>query len=459
MPSFASFMTLNGWDAGELQVPADLPALIETDSRKIQAGQWYVPIIGDSHDGHVFIESASKAGASGFLYARSHAGKLAPDLLKKGIAVDDTYKAVQALASWWRSEHADCLVVGITGSSGKTSVKELCAETLSSIAPTLKTVGSLNNELGVPLTLLKLNSTHRFAVIEMGARHRGDIAFLTQIVKQSVGVLLNVGSAHVGEFGSPEKILEAKMEIAAAPQAVYFRDDSRIHDAMAEQSRQTYSFGRTSFADVQVVNDTCDTEGRLHLTLKIKGAEKSLVLPYYHEMFGLNVASVLAIALSLGLNAEDCFEGLKAYTGIKGRFQVHRLGEFTLIDDAYNANPHSMKAGLETVRKAFPDKRKIIILGDMRELGEETEAAHREIGLYCAEMLKPDALITIGESSLWLSEEAKVHGIDPRKLRHYSKVEDILPELDQLCRRGELLYVKASNSLKLSKIVDQLLAK
>ncbi|MES2745735.1 MAG: UDP-N-acetylmuramoyl-tripeptide--D-alanyl-D-alanine ligase [Bdellovibrionota bacterium] len=462
MHSFASFMSQSGWDAGDdhrsFKNPETFPGLIETDSRKVKAGQWFVPIVGENHDGHAFIESALSAGAAGFLYARSHAKDLSEASRKKGIAVEDTYKAVQDLARWWRAQHKTCQVIGITGSSGKTSVKELCAETLASLAPTLKTVGSLNNELGVPLTLLKLTSDHRYAVIEMGARHKGDIAFLSDIVKQDVGVLINVGTAHVGEFGSPEKILEAKMEIAVAPSTVYFRDDVRIHEAMVKVHKKSFSFGRSPFADVQVIDDSCDSEGRLSLSLKIKGAEKKLVLPYFHEVYGLNVASVLSIALSLGLAPEDCFEGLKAYNGIKGRFQVHRLGGFTLIDDAYNANPQSMRAGLETVRKAFPDKKKVIVLGDMRELGDQTEAAHRDIGTYCAEILKPDELITVGESSLHLSNAALAAGFSKAKIHHFSRVEDVLPKLDELSKRGDLLYVKASNSLKLSKIVDQLLA-
>jgi UDP-N-acetylmuramoyl-tripeptide--D-alanyl-D-alanine ligase len=462
VPSFESFMGAAGWEAGDGHLDrkhlATLPGLIETDSRKVKTGQWFVPIVGEQHDGHTFIESALGAGAVGFLYARSHASRLPASIRRKGIAVDDTYQAVQDLARWWRAQHKDCQVVGITGSSGKTSVKELCAEVLASLAPTLKTVGSLNNELGVPLTLLKLHADHRYAVIEMGARHKGDIAFLGDIVRQDVGVLINVGSAHIGEFGGPEKILEAKMEIASAPTTVYFRDDVRIHEAMIRSSKKSYSFGRSHFGDVQVIDDRCDAEGRLELLLKIKGVDKRLVLPYYHEVHGLNVACVLTIALSLGLKPEDCFEALKAFNGIKGRFQVHRLNGLTLIDDAYNANPQSMQAGLETVRKAFPHKKKVIVLGDMRELGEETESAHREIGAYCAKTLQPDMLITVGESSQHLANAAREGGLAQAKVHHYVRVEDVLADLDDLVDRGDLLYVKASNSLRLSKIVDQLLA-
>lgn len=455
----ASFISSHGWDTKNLKVPESLPSLIQTDSRNAGPGQWFVPIIGENHDGHDFIEKACEMGAEGFLYARSHASKIKAPLLARGIAVDDTFKALQDLAQWWRAQQSSCKVIGITGSSGKTSVKELCAEMLKSLAPTLKTVGSLNNELGVPLTLLQLKKEHKFAVIEMGARHQGDIAFLTQIVQQTVGVLINVGSAHVGEFGGREQVLAAKMEIAAADSSVYFRDDERIHAAMKSKSKKSLSFGRHPEADVRIISDSCDDQGQLQLRLMIVGQTKSFVLPYFHEVYGLNVACVLTIALSLSLPIDACIEGLKTYNGIKGRFQIHRLPAYTLIDDAYNANPQSMHAGLETLRKAFPKQRKILILGDMRELGEETEHAHREIGSYCAKDIKPELLITVGESSQWTHEAALHQGLSPERLEHYANVEEVLPKLKSIVGRGDLLYVKASNSLKLFKIIDTLLAK
>ncbi len=459
MPTLSAFMKDKGWDAKNLAFPSDFPSLIETDSRKIVRGQWFVPIVGENFDGHTFIDAAMNSGAEGFLYSRNKEHLISKAALPSGVAVDDTFKAVQDLAQWWRAEHNNCQVIGITGSSGNTSVKELCSEMLATLAPTLKTVGSLNNELGVPLTLLKMNDTHRFAVIEMGARHKGDIAFLSKIVQQDVGVLLNVGSAHIGEFGGAEKILEAKMEIAAAPKTVSFRDDERIVKAMLAVKKANTSFGRSDSADVQVLSDHCDSKGQIHLHLKIRGIEKNLVLPYYHDVYGINVATVIAIGLALGLKAEDCFEGLKAFTGVKGRFHVHRLPDLCLIDDAYNANPHSMKAGLETVRKAFQGQRRVIILGDMRELGDATVSAHQEIGQFVAESIHPAVLLAVGASSRDLADSALKSGMNSQSVCHFENVEALLPKLPNLLEKGDLVYVKASNSLKLSKIIDQLLAR
>lgn len=451
----APFLNSHGWKSAGILVPDDLPRLIQTDSRKVAAGQWFVPIVGENHDGHDYIRSALEKGASGFLYAKPY--KPDADIQARGVAVADTMQALQDLAAWWRQQQKQCRIVGITGSSGKTSVKELTAAMLEAVGPSLKTEGSFNNELGVPLTLFRLNAMHRFAVIEMGARHKGDISFLSRIVQQDVGTLINVGTAHIGEFGGAEKILEAKMEIAIAPRTVYLRDDERIHKAMsALPKKDSISFGYHAEADVRVLSAVCDTEGHTHLELSVCGGKRSLDLPYYHQSHALNVAAAISIGLSFGLSVEACEPGLQNFSGVKGRFRVHRQGGFTLVDDAYNANPQSMRAGLDTIRAAFPTAKKVLVLGDMRELGQETEKAHREIGAFCATSIKPELLVTVGESSRWLQEEARKAGIAADRTLHFSDVEALLKELDGIRKRGDLLYVKASNSLRLSKIIDML---
>lgn len=452
----ASFMNSHAWISAGVAVPEDLPRLIQTDSRKVTPGQWFVPIVGANHDGHDYIRSALEKGASGFLHAASY--KPDADIRARGVAVSDTMKALQDLAAWWRQNMQQCRIVGITGSSGKTSVKELCAAMLEAIGPTLKTEGSFNNELGVPLTLFRLTPGHRFAVIEMGARHKGDIDFLSRIVQQNVGTLINVGTAHVGEFGGTDKILEAKMEIAVAPRNVYLRDDERIHKAMAALgNKDNLSFGCHPEADVRVLSALCDDSGRTHLELSVCGKKRLLDLPYYHQSHALNVAAAITIGLSFGLSVEACEPGLQNFSGVKGRFRVHRQGGFTLVDDAYNANPQSMRAGLDTIRAAFPSAKKVLVLGDMRELGSETEKAHREIGAFCATSIKPELLVTVGDSSRWLQEEARKAGIAAERTLHFNDVDALLAELDGIRKRGDLLYVKASNSLKLSKIIDMLL--
>ncbi len=449
-----------GWRTGRLDVPDDLPRLIQTDSRKISAGQWFVPIIGENFDGHSFIDEVIQKGAAGFFFATQQAERISLDLRRFGIEVDNTTLALQALGRWWRSRHPSCRVVGITGSSGKTSVKELLFFMLEAVGPALKTEGSLNNELGVPLTLCQIQEQHQFAVIEMGARHKGDIAFLGQMVQQDVGVLLNVGTAHIGEFGSAEKILETKMEIAQANHCVYFRDDERIHKAMrALPGKILTTFGTHSAADVRILSTAVSPHGHLLLELSILGKTSRLDLPYFHESYATNVATVIAIGQSLGLSLDACLTGLQAFSGVKGRFKVHALPNMVLIDDAYNANPQSMRAGLQTVESAYRDYQKVLILGDMKELGDTAEEAHRAIGQYCAEQIHPLRLITVGSMGRWIADSALKSGMKPNQLASYDEVSQVLPHLQEICDKAQLLYVKASNSLRLSKIIDSFLSK
>lgn len=449
-----------GWRTDLKDLPENLPQLVHTDSRSLSPGQWFVPLVGERFDAHSFIPEALAKGAKGFLYARAQRDSIDPTLRARGVEVEDTTRALQELGRWWRKTQKECKLIGITGSSGKTSVKELAYAMLQAVGPTLKTEGSLNNELGVPLTLCRLSREHRFGVIEMGARHKGDIAFLSEIVSQDVGTLLNVGTAHIGEFGGAEKILEAKMEIASAPLCVYFRDDDRIHRSMRKlRGKNFFSFGRHAESDVRILQEYLDTDGHLHIELSFLGKTQRVNLPYYHQSHPINVASVLAIGASLGLTLEACLPGLQNFRGIRGRFQVHDRLNFVVIDDAYNANPQSMQAGLETVSRAYPSRKKVLILGDMKELGDISEEAHRAIGSYCATAVKPFRLITVGAMGAWIGAGARDSGFASNRLSSYGDVESLLPHLPEICQDAQLLYVKASNSLKLSKIIDAILSK
>ncbi len=446
-----------GWRTERESLPFDLPNRVSSDSRRIEAGQWFMPIRGANFDGHNFIQAAVDKGAIGFFYESRLRDQLKPELRRLGIEVEDTTKALQDLARWWR-QAIGCKVVGITGSSGKTTVKEMAAAMLHSIAPTLKTEGSLNNELGTPLTLCRLTPLHRFAVIEMGARHKGDIEFLSRIVLQDIGVLLNVGSAHVGEFGGPLKILEAKMEIAVAPKAVYFKDDSRIEEAMKSlKNKALVSFGRDADADVRLLDTELDGSGKVRIHFSIRGQKHTIESNFYHSSFPINAATCLAIGLALNLDPKDCVAGLQSFHGVKGRFKVHALRDQLLIDDCYNANPESMKAGLSTLREAYRNRKTYLILGDMLELGDSSESAHRAVGAYCAQEIKPAKLITVGPMSRWMAEEAIRSGLPADRVEQFANVDQVIAQLPAFWPDAELLYVKASNGLRLSKIIDTLI--
>jgi len=446
-----------GWRTERESIPFDLPNRVSSDSRRIEAGQWFMPIRGENFDGHDFIQAAVSKGAAGFFYESRLRDQLAPELRMLGVEVSDTTKALQDLARWWRQE-IGCKLVGITGSSGKTTVKEMAAAMLHSIAPTLKTEGSLNNELGTPLTLCRLTPLHRFAVIEMGARHKGDIEFLSKIALQDIGVLLNVGTAHVGEFGGPLKILEAKMEIAMAPIAVYYQDDPRIDEAMKVLKNKTLvTFGRDPSADVRLLETELDGRGWVRLNFSIRGQKQTIDSHYYHSSFPINAATCLAIGLALNLDLTACAAGLRSFHGVKGRFKVHALRDQLLIDDSYNANPESMKAGLRTLREAYANRKTCLILGDMLELGDSSESAHRAIGAFCAKEIKPARLLTVGPMARWMADEAIKSGLAADRIEQFANVDQVIAQLPAFWPDAELLYVKASNGLRLSKIIDTLL--
>ncbi len=446
-----------GWQTERQSVPVDLANHISSDSRRLENGEWFLPIRGLNFDGHNFIPMAMEKGAAGFFFDSKARLTLPAELLVHGIEVPDTTLALQDLARWWRRKMG-CKVIGITGSSGKTTVKELTAIMLQSIAPTLKTEGSMNNEIGTPLTLCRLKPEHRFAVIEMGARHKGNIAFLSQIVEQDIGVLLNVGSAHVGEFGGPLKILEAKMEITQAKTAVYFSDDERIDRAMQGLiGKKLIRFGRNPGSDVRLLKTEFDGRGKVSIGYQIQGKTVEVHSTFFHSSFPINVAACLAIGLALDLDLGACAQGLGHFSGIKGRFKVHQIKDQLLIDDSYNANPESMKAGLETLQQAYAGRKTTLVLGDMLELGDSSEAAHRSVGAFCGTTMKPERLITVGPMSAWIAEEAIKSGMSRQQVLQFTEVDPLIAQLPSFWPDTELLYVKASNGLRLSKIVDSLL--
>ncbi len=441
-------------------IPDNLPNLIHTDSRSLVKGQWFLPIAGANFDGHDYIDDVLSKGAAGFFYSESNRGKISHLNLDRGIPVNDTVEALQSIARCWRSRFKNLKVIGITGSSGKTTLKELCSLMLKGFGPTLKTEGSLNNELGVPLTLCRLTPSDQYAVIEMGARHVGDIDFLSGIADQDLGVLANVGNAHIGEFGSAENILKAKMEIARASTCVYPRDDARIHQAMScLKNRKLVSFGHHPESIIQIVEQRFRRSGGISLKVKIDDKVFEQDFSYFHDSFSINVACALAVAYGLNLDLRKALEKLTEFAGLKGRFQIHKLGDLTLIDDAYNANPLSMLAGLETLRKAYDGVGKTIILGDMNELGDSSEQSHRSVGVACQKFFPEDRLVTIGKQARWIAEAAIQSGMNENLIDCYPDVDALLPVLSSKIKGTQLLYVKASNSLKLNKIIDTLLSR
>ena len=386
-----------GDGAGSVTVTA--PAVL--DGRKAEPGGLFVAFAGENADGHDYVDQAAAAGAVAVLGSR-------PTSLPT-VVVADTQAALQALAAHVvRRLRSGLTVVAITGSQGKTGTKDLIAAVLSSAAPTVATFGSLNNELGVPLTMLRAGADTRFLVLEMGARHVGDLAALTRLVEPDVAVVLNVGRAHIGEFGSRGAISRAKGELvrglAPGGTAVLNADDPRVSAMRSHTDGPVLTFGRSAGADVQVLYRVLDQRGRPTFTLQTADASAVVALPLVGAHQALNASAAAAAGLAAGVPLAAAAKALATASLSKWRMELRDLADGgTLLNDSYNANPDSTRAALDALA-AIQARRRIAVLGEMRELGDHGPAEHRAIGRYAAS--RADLVVTVGDAARPIADGA-----------------------------------------------------
>ncbi|TYC59535.1 UDP-N-acetylmuramoyl-tripeptide--D-alanyl-D-alanine ligase [Marinobacter sp. BW6] len=367
---------------------------VSTDTRTLEQGQLFVALRGENFDGHRFLQQALDKGAVGLVVDTSESSVDLPQLV-----VEDTLAALARLAAGNREE-SKAGILAITGSSGKTTVKEMCAAILSQMGKTLSTKGNLNNHIGVPLTLLGLSPEHQYGVIELGASGLGEIAHTVALAKPRVAILTNAGEAHLEGFGSYENIVQAKGEIidgvAADGLMVLNRDDPAFGQWQKRAgARRVAGVSRLGAeADYHAV---IDSQGAGTKTILVSGpdgwqCQVALGLEGDHNI--TNMLLAIAATRELGASDQAIVDGLASVAPVKGRLQVLKLSpELTLIDDSYNANPSSMKAALGVL--AGREGQKIAVLGAMAELGAEARALHREVG-ECAREHGIDRLITVG---------------------------------------------------------------
>ena len=426
---------------------------VGADSRNIRHSQLFVALKGENFDGHSFANQAIAHGAAGVLVAD---GTLS---VEPALLVQDTYKALGELAAYWRSKFTMPLAA-ITGSNGKTTVKEMLASILRAAAhnpdQVLATEGNLNNHIGLPLTLLKLRAQHRYAVAEMGMNHTGEISYLSKIGKPNVALINNAGSAHVGELGSFEAIAKAKGEIfdglAADGIAVINADDNfaPLWKTLAARHK-TITFGLKNKADVSATYYQLQASASLLDIATPQGAIKvHLPTPGLHNV--LNALAATAAAQAMGAPLAAIATGLENYTGVKGRLQpLAGLNGALVIDDSYNANPMSMKAAID-VLMAKPGK-KILVLGDMGELGENAAELHAEIGAY-AQAAGVDALLTLGNLS-----ESMTKVFDAEKdtrAKHYLSVSALTADLIKQMQPDTTVLVKGSRFMAMERVVNEI---
>jgi UDP-N-acetylmuramoyl-tripeptide--D-alanyl-D-alanine ligase len=420
---------------------------VSTDSRTIRPGDLFIALRGEKFDGGAFAVQALRQGAAGVVLEPAQAPEV-----ENAIRVDDTRLALGKLAAAWRARFR-LPVVAITGSNGKTTVKEMLASILraetGSDAAVLHTEGNLNNDIGLPLMLLRLNGMHQFAVLEMGMNHAGEIDYLTRLARPGVAVVSNAMTAHIGFLGSVEAIARAKGEIfnglSNAGIAVLNADDPHawIWREM-NAKRCVIDFGLRQAASVRGQFEPSDFGSALTLTLPNATLDIALQVPGEHNV--MNALAAAAAALALDVSHRSIVSGLNGFAGVKGRLQrTAALHGSTFIDDTYNANPDSVKAALAVLARQ-PGK-KVLVLGDMGELGSDAAAMHAQIGLAAREQ-GVDRLLALGE----LTQETV--GAFGAGAMHFERIQELLAELENALTPDTTVLVKGSRFMQMERVVQ-----
>ncbi|MEY2635317.1 MAG: UDP-N-acetylmuramoyl-tripeptide--D-alanyl-D-alanine ligase [Actinomycetota bacterium] len=426
---------------------------IATDSRKLKLGDAYVAIIGEHHDGHDFAEGAVCDGAALCIVSKP--------VDVPHILVEDTVLALGAIAKLHR-ESLNAKVIGITGSSGKTSTKDMLAQVLANFGETIAPPGSFNNEIGLPSTILRASKDTDYLVLEMGMRGLGHISYLCDIALPSVGAILNVGSAHAELLGGRENIALAKSEIVQQlPEdgtAVLYADDSLVLNSSQSTKACILTFGEGSFADVQISHLTLNEKAQPRFDVTYKDETQQVELKLVGEHQALNASAVIAVCLAVGLKFEEICNALNSISNIsKWRMEVTELaGGITVVNDAYNANPESMRAGLKALKAMSEGRRTWAVLGEMRELGDDAAAAHDEIGRLIVR-LDVNRLIAVGPGAKLIQMGASQEGSWGDEAAHVDTLEDALEILRNEVSPGDVVFFKASRAIGLERVAQAMI--
>jgi UDP-N-acetylmuramoyl-tripeptide--D-alanyl-D-alanine ligase len=450
-------LTMNGisLSSSDLQIFG-----ISKDTRTVQPGNLYVPLIGEAFDGHQFVEDAAAKGAVAALWQQDHEN---PPQGIPLILVEDTLAALQKLAKAYLAQ-LKVRIVGITGSNGKTTTKDMTAAVLSTTYKVHKTIGNYNNHIGLPLTLLQLEEDTEIAVLEMGMSGRGEIRFLSELAGPEIVIITNIGEAHLLQLGTREEIARAKTEIMAGLQLkgtlVYNGDEPLIEAVLPEWEHQGSGEAETGFKRVsfgalssndwvpdQVRMDAAGTHFRLH-----GSSETDFYIPVlgFHNV--INALAAIAVGLHFQIPEAVIAEGLRASVMTGMRIELIKAPSgLTILNDAYNASPTSMKAALELLRELQGYARKIVVLGDMLELGDREREFHQEIG----RMLKPqeiEQVYTLGTLASHIADEA-ANNYPAGRVLHFDDKKQLAQALAAYAAADDVVLVKGSRGMKLEQVV------
>lgn len=441
---------------------------LSSDSREVKNGQLFAAIVGTRTDGHDKVSEALAAGAVATICSKKVNGDYVLVEADKKFDLDPVIPALGKLAKFVRLQNPDLVVVGVTGSSGKTSTKDLIGQVLASYAPTCAPVGSPNNELGLPQTILQAPNDTKYLVAEMGMRGLGHISYLADIAKPDIAVVTNVGHAHVGEVGSVENIAKGKSELVQALTqhgiAVLNHDDPNVREMAQVTKAKVLTYGFSSKAQVRAENLNTLPNGSTNFTLVIDDNRVEIDLPLLGEHNVSNALAAAAVGWSVGMTIGDIAKVLsQVIVKSKWRMEVHHLAnDITLINDAYNANPESMTAALKTLASIKTEGKRFAVLGAMHELGSDSVLAHDQIGRLVVR-LNIEQLVVVGQMAKTLHLGAEQEGSWDGESVWFA---DFQAACDYICRRvnsHDVLLFKASRSEKFDElaqlVADQLNAK
>ncbi len=418
---------------------------VSTDTRTLRDGELFFALQGPNFNGCDYLTTAKANGA---------AGAVVPAFMDEEISqikVDDTRKALGRFGAMWRQQH-DVTVIGITGTNGKTTLKELIRACLSQQAPTLATQGNLNNDIGMPMMLARIEDQHRFAVFEMGANHAGEIAYLAALASPDVVVITNAAAAHLEGFGSVDGVAHAKGEIlqnARRPGAAVLNADDQYFEYWASlvEDVDAVSFGLSASADVYADEIVTDIEqSTFHLHLPTADVTVCLPLAGIHNV--RNACAAAAVAHTLGIDAQQIKTAFESVSPVAGRLQpLGAVSGATLFDDSYNANPLSVIAAAEFLSRLSGES--WLVLGDMMELGDNAAALHREVG-QTARACGVDRLFALGDLSRNTVEGFGEHA------SWYGSIDALVDELSDTLSDSVNVLVKGSRSMRMERVVDAL---
>ena len=438
----------------------DICINFKTDTRNIEIGDTFVGIKGKNFDGNELFIEALKNGAKTCIIQDL---KVRDEIIQKYndrniIRVENTKKALGILAKYKRSLFK-IPVIGITGSVGKTSTKDIVASVVSKKYNVLKTIGNLNSDVGLPLTVLGLKPDHTAMVVEMGMNHKGEISYLSQIANPDIAVITNVGSSHIGNLGSRENILKAKLEILDGLNKggvlIYNNDNDMLNqNKKLFKNTRSVNFGINNISYIMAKNITLNLSST-EFEAKVGSKLYKVVVPVAGSHFVYNSLCAIAVGLEIGIDIHEIIEGIKEFTLTKNRMEIKNLKDgITLINDSYNASYDSMKAALEYLGNL--KKKKIAVLGDMLELGEYSDEFHESVGRLVYEN-NIDVLLTVGKLSKKIAQGAINSGMKEENVYNVEKNDKAIEILKDLIKKDSAVLIKASNSMNFIEIYNSLI--